>query len=78
MNNNEHFNFVASDQVAGGNCISSDGAITANVVKEFECSRPNRVTGRYVVVTIPNQSTSLNLCEVDVFSVFECECMQLC
>ncbi|KAJ7393565.1 hypothetical protein OS493_006550 [Desmophyllum pertusum] len=62
---------VVGEQLTGENCISSNGIITANVLKEYVCNNPNRIKGRYVFIVIPNKTASLTLCEVQVYAVYE-------
>ncbi|XP_078374203.1 uncharacterized protein LOC144657733 [Oculina patagonica] len=62
---------VGTEHLIGENCISSDGIVTANVLKEYVCDYPNRVRGRYVSVISANSHGSLDLCEVLVYAVYE-------
>lgn len=68
------FYSLPGETLSGDTCSSLDGNVRANVIKEYVCNSPHRISGRYVFITIPSKTASLNLCEVQIYAVYECKC----
>ncbi|XP_066028344.1 uncharacterized protein [Pocillopora verrucosa] len=62
---------IVGETLSGDTCNSLDGNVRANVIKEYVCNSPHRISGRYVFITIPSKTASLNLCEVQIYAVYE-------
>lgn len=62
---------LLGETLTGDKYSSSDDIVTANITKEYVCNSPHRISDRYVFITFPRKTALLNLCEVQIYAVYE-------